>query len=86
MIHVSFDIITEEAWSDVRVNADIPIDIFAWKPPEGWKPWRKPSPADRLLKPGETAPDFTLKLLNGDQVSLSGFRGKVVWLNIWRAG
>ncbi|AHC14522.1 TlpA family protein disulfide reductase [Salinispira pacifica] len=29
------------------------------------------------------APDFTLNYLNGDEVSLSDFRGKVVFLNFW---
>jgi len=86
VIHVSYDIITEEAWSDVKVNADVPTGLFAWKPPEGWKEWRRPHPSERLLKPGETAPAFTLTLRNGEKVSLRDFKGKVVWLNIWRAG
>lgn len=29
------------------------------------------------------APDFTLNYLNGEEVSLSDFRGKVVFLNFW---
>ena len=33
--------------------------------------------------PGSTAPDFTLKTLAGDTVSLSGFRGHPVFLNFW---
>jgi len=86
VIHVSYDIITEEAWSDIKVNADIPAALFAWKPPAGWTEWKKPSPADRLLKPGEVAPGFTLTLRSGEKASLADFKGKVVWLNIWRAG
>ena len=35
------------------------------------------------LQAGRTAPDFTLKTLDGDSVSLSQFRGKVVFLNFW---
>ena len=86
VIHVSHDIVTEEAWSDVKVNADIPGELFVWKPPAGWQEWRKPSPEDRLLKPGEQAPDFTLPLVNGERISLTDLRGKVVWINFWRAG
>lgn len=86
VIHVSYDIITEEAWSDVKVNTDIPGSLFVWKPPPGWKRWEKPKPSDRLLEPGTPAPDFTLPLLDGKMVSLSDFRGRVLWLNIWRAG
>ena len=32
---------------------------------------------------GSTAPDFTLKDLNGNIVKLSDFRGKSVYLNFW---
>ena len=33
--------------------------------------------------PGSTAPDFTLKTLAGDTVSLSSFMGHPVFLNFW---
>ena len=33
---------------------------------------------------GSIAPDFTLKSLDGREVSLSDFRGSVVFLNFWR--
>jgi peroxiredoxin len=32
---------------------------------------------------GETAPDFTLNNMHGDEVSLSDLRGKVVLVNFW---
>ncbi|WP_343051098.1 redoxin domain-containing protein [Paraliobacillus salinarum] len=35
------------------------------------------------LNVGNTAPDFTLETLSGDQVSLSDYRGKKVMLNFW---
>jgi len=40
------------------------------------------SPASANLK-GQAAPNFTLQSLDGKQVSLSDFRGKVVLLNFW---
>ncbi|MET3575635.1 redoxin domain-containing protein [Bhargavaea ullalensis] len=35
------------------------------------------------IGPGEQAPDFTLKALDGGEMSLSDFRGKKVILNFW---
>ena len=35
------------------------------------------------VKPGNEAPEFTLTDINGDEVSLSDFRGKVVYLDFW---
>ena len=32
---------------------------------------------------GKLAPDFTLKNLEGEEVSLSDYRGKIVFLNFW---
>jgi len=34
-------------------------------------------------KPGEPAPNFTLTDINGQKVSLSDFKGKVVYMDIW---
>ena len=36
-----------------------------------------------MLQPGQPAPDFTLKDLDGQPVSLSQFKGKVVLLDFW---
>ena len=36
-----------------------------------------------MLQPGQPAPDFTLKDLDGQAVSLSQFKGKVVLLDFW---
>jgi peroxiredoxin len=42
-----------------------------------------PSPFDVEKLSGQKAPEFTLKDLAGNQVSLSSFRGKTVLLNFW---
>lgn len=42
-----------------------------------------PSFPDREGIVGQKAPDFTLKDLNGKNVSLSAFHGKIVFLNFW---
>ena len=75
-----------EDWLDVTIDADIPQDKFAWSPPAGWQKYVRPDPEDKLLKPGEEAPDFTLRALKGGKISLSDYHGKIVWLYIWRSG
>jgi len=42
-----------------------------------------PSPYAIEKLSGQKAPDFTLKDINGNPVSLSSFKGKVVLLNFW---
>ena len=37
----------------------------------------------KKLAPGQPAPTFTLKDINGKRVSLSDFKGKMVYLNFW---
>lgn len=36
-----------------------------------------------LIHTGDTAPDFTVEMLNGEKVTLSSLRGKVVLLSFW---
>ena len=36
-----------------------------------------------VLQPGNPAPDFTLHDPDGQSVSLSQFKGKVVWMDFW---
>ena len=86
VVRVSYDIITEEVWSDLALNAEMANDRFAWSPPEGWKEWRMPEIEEGLLKPGTAAPDFELASADGGKLKLSNFRGQIVWLNKWRCG
>jgi outer membrane lipoprotein-sorting protein len=86
IVHISYDIIMHEQWSKVTINAEIPAEKFVWQPPEGWRQWRLPSIEERLLKPGQEAPDFELLAADGSGIKLSDYRGKTVWFYIWRAG
>ncbi len=39
-----------------------------------------------VARAGQLAPDFTLRLLNGESVKLSSLRGKPVLLSFWASG
>lgn len=86
VVRVAYDIIMHERWTEVTINAEIPTEKFAWAPPEGWLEWRLPSLDERLLKPGQEAPDFELASADEGKIKLLDYRGKVVWFYIWRAG
>jgi len=86
VVRVSRPLIGYEYWSDVTVNAEIPDTKFVWAPPAGWQEWTPPDLAEKLLKPGQEAPDFELFLADETKVKLSDYRGKIVWFYMWRAG
>ncbi len=85
-VRVSYPITSEESWSEVTVNAEIPNARFVWSPPADWKQWRMPDIEEGLLKPSTVAPDFELSSAAGGKLKLSNFRGQIVWLNKWRCG
>jgi outer membrane lipoprotein-sorting protein len=86
VVRVARPLIGYEYWSDVQINAEIPDEKFVWTPPDGWQQWTPPDPAEKLLKPGQEAPDFELLLADETKVRLSDYRGRIVWFYIWRAG
>jgi cytochrome c biogenesis protein CcmG/thiol:disulfide interchange protein DsbE len=50
---------------------------------DGGKVALEPSSSEGPVAAGKLAPDFTLKTLNGETISLTSLRGKVVFLNVW---
>ena len=75
-----------EEWSDLVIDEDIPPAKLSWAPPEGWQQWSPPRAEDFLLEPGQEAPDFELRSIRNGTISLSDYRGKVVWLCLWDVG
>ena len=75
-----------EQWQKPVVDEDIPAKTFVWSPPEGWQLWVPPSPERFLLATGSEAPDFTLPAVRKGAISLSDYRGQVVWLYLWQVG
>jgi hypothetical protein len=86
VVRVRKNLIKYERWFDVTIDEDISNDLFAWMPPAGWERWEMPRSEDELIKPGALAPDFELASADGGKIRLSDYRGKIVWLYIWRAG
>jgi len=86
IIRVKYEIVIEEHWKSIEKNTDIPKDMFAWAPPEGWKEWDFPTLEEGLIKAGKEAPDFELPTLGGKTFKLSDQRGKLTWLIFWRVG
>src|SRR5690554_4085568 len=52
---------------------------------EMMEPLKAQKEAEAALSIGKTAPDFTLTDLEGNEVSLSDFRGKYVFIDFWAA-
>ncbi|MFA4987134.1 MAG: hypothetical protein WC712_11150 [Candidatus Brocadiia bacterium] len=75
-----------EKWKSVRI--DIPLDdtLFKWTPPAGWVEWIPPVLGSKLLAPGAKAPDFSLVSLDGEEIALSKYKGRTLWIIFWRYG
>jgi outer membrane lipoprotein-sorting protein len=86
VVRVSTHLANYEHWKRIEIDGKLEDDLFLWTPPPGWKKWRLPRQSDRLLKTGAAAPDFKARSLKGKPISLSDYRGKVVWLVFWRIG
>jgi len=86
IIRLAENHVTVEEWMKPDTDPEIPPRTFTWSPPEGWRQWTPPSPERFLLPAGSQAPDFELRSAGSGTISLSAYRGKVVWLHVWQAG
>ncbi len=76
MLGISFD---NEAFVDARWRSFVESNPF----PEYTEALQAELNKLSMLQPGQPAPDFTLHDLDGQSVSLSQFKGKVVLLDFW---
>jgi outer membrane lipoprotein-sorting protein len=86
IVHVAYDIFSEEEWSNIRLNKKLDPALFQWTPPEGWEERSMPDPDDALLSKGQEAPAFSLRDAKDGKIALSDYAGKPVWLMFWRVG
>ncbi len=70
-------------YSDVPMNLNLQAAAFAFVPPPGATEQNAGKVDGREALVGRPAPDFTLRDLEGEQIQLSGLRGKVVLLDFW---
>ncbi|HOK55861.1 MAG TPA: redoxin domain-containing protein [bacterium] len=78
-------IIIKNRIKTLKINPEVPSDIFVFKPPSGAKEFKfsdtRTSKEESLE--GKKAPDFNLKDIEGKSITLSSYEGKVVLLNFW---
>ena len=86
VVHVAYDIFSEEQWSNIRLNTKLDPALFQWTPPEGWEERTMPDPNDALLSKGQKAPEFSLQDAKDGTITLADYHGKPVWLMFWRVG
>lgn len=75
----------EEQVTSLQVNPNIARTTFAFKPPAGAtkvEPKKRETEETPSLQ-GQEAPNFTLTDLEGNSVTLSDLKGKVVFLEFW---
>ena len=75
-------------YTDVQPGAKVAAEQFAWAPPEGARDAIEIAAAQSEGAPpteleGKAAPDFTLKTINGEDVTLSALKDSVVVLDFW---
>lgn len=79
---------SESTLRELKVNAPLDVEVFAYKLPADAKAYQPPAPRDyaaNLLPVGQPAPDFLLPTPEGTDLKLSGaLKGKkAVLINFW---
>jgi peroxiredoxin len=75
-----------ERRTGIRVDGEIPDSVFAFAPPPGVRPVEVMGGAeapDAARFVGQAAPAFTLRDVDGTEVRLADFAGRVVLLDFW---
>ncbi len=82
--NVSTTTVRTTEFEDIQINPDLSADAFIFTPPEGATERAANGVAPQPVQPiGKTAPNFKLPSLDGSQVELTSFKGKIVLLDFW---
>ncbi|MEP0766021.1 MAG: hypothetical protein HRF45_05695 [Fimbriimonadia bacterium] len=75
-------------YKDLKLDAPMKPEQFAWKPPGDAKPYEAPNYEAKLLAVGSQAPEFKLKTPSGGELSLAeAIKGnKATLVNFWFYG
>ena len=77
-------IVTKYIIKSLKIDPQIPKDIFVFKPPQGAKEFTLSEGISKTESfEGKKAPDFTLNSLKGEKITLSSLKGKVVIIDFW---
>jgi len=74
-----------QKYADVKIDSSLPDSTFIFEPPKDAKLVAKfPSPPEKASPLyGKAAPNFSVKSLAGQPLSLSSYKGKVLLLHFW---
>lgn len=71
-------------YGEIELGADIEQTAFsAPELPDGTKIIEVPKMKDRVIVAGQKAPEFTVQGLDGNDVSLSDYKGKILLVDFW---
>lgn len=79
---------SEGRYVDLQVNPTLSVGDFSYSPPPTAHRYTGPNYDDKLLKPGQAAPNFTVATSSGARVNLSSALAgkKALVLNFWFYG
>jgi thiol-disulfide isomerase/thioredoxin len=73
-------------FKNIKLDEPVKDDVFTYTPPADFKKVEEFTEPDPMVLLGRPAPQFSGKLLDDQEFSLDGLKGKVVLLDFWSMG